>query len=258
MSKRTFKIEWGPGKPRKRTSAANWALPLKWNREAIAEGVRKRVFCASLADVFDNEVDPQWRVDLLALIAVTPHLDWLLLTKRIGNVNAMLIEAKLLSTNWDGVDVKNIPCPSPAFDMLLGWLGGRPPANIWIGATTCNQAEADRDIPKLLDVPAAKRFLSIEPMLGRIEIGFALPWQLADSRYKNSIDWVIVGGESSPGARPMKPNWVRRIRDECTNAGVAFLFKQWGEFDVDGVRVGKKTAGRILDGAEYNAVPLSS
>ena len=129
MDTRMHKVQWGSGNPRRRTSPANWRQPLLWERDwenfLTLYGRRRRVFCASLADVFDNAVDPQWRADLFALIAQTPHLDWLLLTKRIGNAKAML------------GDYKTVP--------LL--------PNIWIGATICNQEEADRDIPKLLAVP---------------------------------------------------------------------------------------------------------
>ena len=210
---------WGPGAPRRRTSAANWALPKRWNAQAAAfmaqHGRRQRVFCASLADVFDNAVDPQWRDDLFELIAATPNLDWLLLTKRIGNVGNML------------------PVP---FDF------DRHFPHVWIGATIVNQAEADRDIPKLLDVPARVRFLSMEPLLGPVDIK---PWlqqkffhggralngrAMMRSHPTERLDWVIVGGESGPGARAMHPDWARSLRDQCQNAGVPFLFKQWGNW----------------------------
>jgi protein gp37 len=139
-------VNWGPGAPRRRTSEANWKKPLKWNREAqaffAAHGRRQRVFCASLADVFDNAVDPQWRRDLFNLILQTPHLDWLLLTKRIGNVSGVIR------------------------DQLLHPL----PPNVWMGITVVNQEEADRDIPKLLAIDASVRFLSMEPLLGHIDL----------------------------------------------------------------------------------------
>jgi protein gp37 len=271
-AKRSGQVQWGQGAQRSRTTAANWQNPIKWNREAERLGVRQRVFCASLADVFDNEVPEQWRRDLFNLILSTPHLDWLLLTKRIGNA-AKMIDAAAHPIAW--------PWP-----------------NVWIGATICNQEEADRDIPKLLKVPAAKRFLSIEPMLGAIDLrmtnGIVHGQDAAD--YK--LDWVIVGGESGPQARPMHPDWARSIRDQCADEGVAFLFKQWGEWEiastanghhdsnmntnkahwvfVDGhtqkpswirsglfrevnvyamTKVGKNKAGRLLDGREWNGVP---
>ena len=290
-------INWGPGAPRRRTSASNWALPIRWNAQATAfmaqHGRRQRVFCASLADVFDNAVAPQWRADLFALIASTPNLDWLLLTKRIGNVQGML--AELAHGN----------------DPELSLLDMMPLPNVWIGATIVNQEEADRDIPKLLAVPARVRFLSMEPLLGPVTLrevhsdmceidaltgdhGVLRPLR---GRSEAKVHWIIVGGESGPGARPMHPDWARSLRDQCKAAGVPFLFKQWGEWaqaaelpvhpeatrlpgnlcrvtrdgvtadhyvaiSTDGGRkryelrhVGKKSAGRLLDGREWNGAP---
>ncbi|KKK91124.1 hypothetical protein LCGC14_2716100, partial [marine sediment metagenome] len=181
---------WGSGKPRRRTSEANWRKPLKWNRKAEASGEVCRVFCGSLCDVFDNEVPAAWRADLFNLIRDTPNLTWMLLTKRIGNA------AKMLPANWGD---------------------GYP--NVWLGATIPNQAEADRDIPKLNDIAAAKRFISYEPALGPLFV----------PRY--GVDWIICGGESGPGARMMHPEWARSVRDQCAGengAGVSFFFKQWG------------------------------
>ena len=291
-------INFGPGAPRRRTSAANWALPKRWNAQADAfmaqHGRRQRVFCASLADVFDNAVDPQWRADLFELIRATPNLDWLLLTKRIGNVGNML------------------PVP---FDF------DRHFPNVWIGATIVNQAEADRDIPKLLQVPARVRFLSMEPLLGPVDLtsievfgGDAEIFPLKGTTNcvndegepaddVPALDWVIVGGESGPGARPMHPDWARSLRDQCEAAGVPFLFKQWGEWadiSVAGIgasgpitnragdvmnwmrqsvtftdgskatvqahswtghatdlmyRIGKKATGRLLDGRTWDGFP---
>lgn len=286
---RAMKVGWGADATRHRTAHTTWAQPKTWNDHADAfqakHGRRQRVFCASLADVFDNAVDPQWRADLFALIESTPHLDWLLLTKRIGNALPMMY--------------------GPLLDRANGWT---PPLNLWIGATIVNQEEADRDIPKLLAVPAARRFLSMEPLLGPVDLSTdrgakALPlyWEgsktdgpipihcaLTD-RYLGSferrgwvktsenmspwLDWVIVGGESGPGARPMHPDWARSLRDQCAGAGVPFLFKQWGEWlpamqdgnperkcweinaSDDPIRVGKKAAGRLLDGITHDGYP---
>lgn len=233
-------VNWGPGAPRRRTSAANWRKPLAWNAahaEFFAQhGRRQRVFCASLADVFDNAVDPAWRADLFELIEQTPNLDWLLLTKRVGNVRSM--------------------APLP-------WLTEGWPANVWLGASIVNQAEADRDIPKLLAMPARVRFLSMEPLLGPVDLRFKI-----QPAFHGPVDWVIVGGESGPSARPMHPGWARGLRDQCAAAGVSFLFKQWGEWAPTGQRrsilgcelhdmqrVGKKAAGRILDGAQHDGFP---
>lgn len=260
-------INWGPGAPRRRTSVSNWNLPRRWNAQAEAfqaqHGRRQRVFCASLADVFDNAVSREWRDDLAALILDTADLDWLLLTKRIGNAGAMLGEMFL-----DG-----------------------PPSNVWLGATVVNQAEADRDILKLLRIPASVRFLSMEPLLGPVSFEgfFANPSNIADgTNALEELDWVIAGGESGPGARPTHPNWHRELRDQCEAVGTPFLFKQWGEFAPalsglyfhpleggpqfrprvadqtthdfgDGygaVRIGKKAAGRELDGKTWDEFPV--
>jgi protein gp37 len=267
MDKRYGKVQWGPGKPRVRTAPATWRKPLLWEREheafMLAHGRRRRVFCASLADVFDNEVAPQWRADLFKLIEATPHLDWLLLTKRIGNAHEMMFAAR----------------------------GGHLPllSNVWLGATVVDQAEVVRDIPKLLRVPARVRFLSVEPMLGPVDLtGVKLPMlgksfetvnvlQRKDSLQRGAarvtIDWVICGGESGPGARPLHPEWVRSLRDQCAAAGVPFHFKQWGEWlpglqdgkPTTGVmvinagdkpmRVGTARAGRSLDGRTHDEFP---
>lgn len=271
-------VTWGG--ERRRTSAANWKQPLQWNAQAQREGRRMRVFCASLADVFDNDVPPVWRADLFELIDATPNLDWLLLTKRIGNVKAMLEE---VSTT---LALRETGAPWP------------PRPNVWLGATVVNQAEADRDIPKLLAVPARVRFLSIEPMLGPIDLrrigrytnpnrnidalrGIYTQGILAMSPAEGSsmvssdiggprLNWVICGGESGPGARPMHPDWARSLRDQCAAAGVPFLFKQWGEHAPNWLnddaghkipgsewidRLGKKAAGRVLDGRTHDGFP---
>jgi protein gp37 len=230
-------------------SEATWKLPLKWERNAeafyAAHGRRQRVFCASMSDVFDNQAPTAWRIQLFNLIASTPSLDWLLLTKRIGNAADMIEMALMFGT------VKPVaPWPWP---------------NVWLGATVVTQDEADRDIPKLLTTPAAVRFVSIEPMLGAIDLtSVAWPappghrvdvlrrgyWNKAGwlamgpaaglgeprggftnhSDMPGRLDWVICGGESGPGARPMHPDWARSLRDQCAAAGTPFLFKQWGEY----------------------------
>lgn len=263
-----FGIDWGAGKPRKRTSPSNWFQVVRWNRRAeiqfnawqgfkkeypvsdeelIERGFVKptppRVFCASLADVFDNEVPLSWRADLFELIANTPFLDWMLLTKRIVNV------AKFIKDDHSiGAALIN--------------------DNVSLGITVCNQEEADRDIPKLLSVPAHKRFLSIEPMLGKINFRWNtdLILKATGEKYREyldrtgsineyealkKLDLIIVGGESGQNARPMHPDWARSISDQCNEAGVDFHFKQWGEFNSNGERVGKKAAGRLLDGIEH-------
>lgn len=291
---RTLGVAWGPRQARMRTSEANWAQPRRWNARAdqfIAEhGRRQRVFCASLADVFDNEVPVQWRISLMKLILETPNLDWLLLTKRIGNA------AEMLDVAFRAVHAQR-----------ERWQDNVPP-HVWIGATICNQDEADRDLPKLLQVPAHRRFVSVEPMLGPIDLGLVCENWSEDiamdpetgahecckacdhTGVGNAIDWVICGGESGHKARPMHPAWARGLRDQCAAAGVPFLFKQWGEWlpareersitgpvlvlegsapftdrprwhpFEDGQQsayIGKKAAGRRLDGVEHLSIPAS-
>ena len=246
-AKRSGHVKWGSGQPRRRTSDANWRMPLKWNREAERTGVRPRVFCASLADVFDNEVDPAWRADLFKLIADTQNLNWLLLTKRVGNVMKMANE------------VADMPRTGSHTGHLIAhqWRNGSPPKNVWLGATVVNQEEADRDIPKLLDVPARVRFLSMEPLLGPVDLNYvrqriqAQRSQLARAiNGETWLDWVIVGSESGPGARrdPNMVSWVASLRDQCVDAGVAFLWKQ-------DVINGKKIGAPQLEGQSWQQFP---
>lgn len=339
---------WGPMGTRVVAAESYWRLPEKWNRDAsfvvdLGEP-RPRVFCASLADVFEDWQGPmtgtdgrygfqsvgcsEWvwsdlavtnqedeyrpltmdhvRARLFRLIDATPNLDWLLLTKRPENIVRMMPERS-----------PRRQCPAGVSDVY------RP--NVWLGTSVENQATADERIPHLLRVPAAVRFLSLEPLLGPVDLSrFHIGWsrcpacqQAADPSTENPLGseiycrgcehdeplpvdgrhlhWVIVGGESGPNARPMHPNWVRSIRDQCQAAGVPFHFKQWGAFepvtplyrgrddtletggevvvnsdgtihnDRDGQpndphawlmhRVGKKSAGRLLDGRTWDEVP---
>jgi protein gp37 len=267
---------WGAGVPRRFFGAEHWEKPRKWNAKAAAAGRRLKVFCASMADVFDNEVADEHRERLWQLIRETPAIDWQIVTKRIGNAR------KMLPADW-----------------------GNGYSNVWLLSTVVNQEEVDRDVPKLLATPARRRGLSIEPMLGPIDLtrldvglGFganclAWPSMSGPGRGIGRLDWIIVGGESGPGARPLHPDWVRTIRDQCQRAGVAFFFKQWGEWaetkpvaggdlggdmrrglvrfveadrepdghfrkgDVIMRRVGRKEAGRALDGATYSEFPSS-
>jgi protein gp37 len=116
------------------------------------------------------------------------------------------------------------------------------PANVWMGVSVENQRWASR-IDDLRSVPAAIRFLSVEPLLGSLKLNL------------DGIHWVIVGGESGPGARPMRADWATDVRDQCTRAGVRFFFKQWGAHDESGVRRGKKATGRMLQGRTWSELP---
>lgn len=299
--------QWGKGRPRKRTSLANWKLPLKWNKAAGAEAIaadhiladekageanrewaenwhRPRVFCASLADWLDDDVPVEWLLDLLATMHCTPHLDWLMLTKRPQNfrdrldaVMDFLLGPCSLGIAFLGTYISN---------MRDGWRGitysapGVGRENYWIGASVEDQARADERIPRLLAIPASVRFLSCEPLLGPVNIH--LDWEIGAyepgnpspirNRRASVIHWVIAGGESGPGARPPNPQWFRDLRDQCRFADVPFLFKQWGEWISvseqagpgvihefpDGRcvrRNGKKQTGRLLDGREWDEFP---
>jgi protein gp37 len=193
MDTRYGRAKWGPGEDRVLTSDANWAKPRAWNRAAAAAGTRPFVFCASLADVFDNEVDEQWRIRLWRLIEETPHLVWLLLTKRISNVLKM-------------TDVERC--------CHLGM------ANVAIGSTFGNQEEYDRDRMKLWEVKERREplftFGSFEPLLGPVILDRYAP------------DWIIVGGESGPHARDMDLDWPRGMHRQSVALNRVFNFKQVG------------------------------
>lgn len=214
-AKRSGLVEWG--KARRLTSAAAWQKPIKLHA-AIPEGETQLMFCASLADVFDNEVEPMWRHRLFALIRSTPRLNWLLLTKRIGNVKAML------PSDW----YTNVPGVSK--------FHGYP--NVWLGISVVNQEEAERDIPKLLAIPAAIRFLSCEPLLGPINFNGCWvdhPNPAMHENWLEALDWVIVGGESGHGARPMEPQWAIDLVAQCQAVETAVFMKQgsqanWQDF----------------------------
>lgn len=221
---------WGAKAARTRTGVKNWNRVRRWNRLAAESGKRTIVFCASLADVFDNHrsIEPAWREDLWSLIRETPNLAWMLLTKRPQNI------ARFLPADWgDGY------------------------ANVALGASAENQAETDRRVPVLLSTPAAGRFLSMEPLLEPVRVP-------AGALGAGLIDYVIAGGESGDFARRTDPSWFRSVRDQAVAAGIAFHFKQWGEFGPTGERVGVDAAGIDLDGRTWQdrlpiaAVPVAA
>ena len=228
-ARRTGFDVWGADAPRRRLSDHYWRQPLRWDQDAAQSGQRARVFCASMADVFErNSALDDLRERLWTLVGITPNLDWLLLTKRPHLARQL--------TPWANA-----------------W-----PTHVWLGTTVENQFFADHRIPFLLDVPCRYRFLSCEPLLGPVDL----------STYIAGLHWIIAGGESGSSARPTHPDWVRGLRDQCVNAGVAFHFKQWGNWyphekcgvEHDGtvtsfVRMSKKTAGRVLDGWTWDELP---
>lgn len=190
-------LRWGPTAPRIRTKT--WKEPLKWNRKAAEDGVRRRVFCASLADVFEDrpELVP-WRADLFGLIMDTPHLDWLILTKRPENI------LRLHPERWLGEH----------------WMTRWP--NVWFGTTVEDQRRVNERLPHLLRVPAMVRFLSCEPLLQGINIGAQPDWPQV------SVDWVIIGGESGGGARPFHVEWGRSLIKQTRRFSGAPFVKQLG------------------------------
>lgn len=237
-----------------RSKPATFNKPLHWKDQA-------KVFVCSWSDFFIEDAD-EWRDDAWEIMRKTPHLTYLLLTKRPENI------ADRLPVDW--------PLP-----------------NVWLGVTAENQEQADKRIPILLSIPAVLRFVSVEPMVGPVELRPEWLLCLSEGQHMNIVEcghgllnWVIVGGESGPGARPCHPDWIRSLRDQCEKAGWAFMFKQWGEWvpefhpawtnkheqsdvfveiiTVDGhedykglymAKVGTKKSGHLLDGVEHMEFP---
>jgi protein gp37 len=259
---------WGPNALRRKVKGGIAKLH-KINRDApkfkAEHGHWPRVFCSSLSDVFDNAVPESYRLEAFPEIEASKNCQIQLLTKRIGNVE------KLIPYDW-------------ANNRNDGW-----PSHVGLMITVVNQAEANRDIPKLLAIKARLGIpwigISYEPALGPLYLSLLSVGARGEGRvvgdtydaltglavYSTAIgyvrrpngptlDWVICGGESGPNARPMHPDWARSIRDQCAASGTPFFFKQWGEWaprdNIPAVfRVGKKVAGRLLDGREWNEVP---
>lgn len=199
MSQRYGWAKWGKGQKRRLTSESNWKKPVSWNAEAARKGTRYRVFCASLADVMDLEVPNEWREKLWDLISRTPNLDWLLLTKRPQHFKRFLPWMKTKSAPWP---------------------------NVWLGTTTESQRRFDERVPILTATPAALRFLSMEPLIGPIEVKALI--NPATTKSAHQIDWAIVGGESGPGSRQLKIDWVKDIVKKCKASGVDVFVKQMG------------------------------
>ncbi len=211
---------WGKDAPRYRTSPSNWKKPLSWNRKAEREGVRYRVFCGSQMDVFEERDDlDAWRDDLWRLIDATPHLDWLLLTKRPENIDDML-PVRWLAKGFRGI-----------------------PPQVWFGTSAGCQETADAAVPELVKWygKVSHLFVSAEPLLGATDLR---PWI-------DRLSWVIAGGESGNKARAMDEASVRDLRDQCAARGVPFMYKQ----KLDGRK--KKVSLPLLDGVRHAAFPES-
>lgn len=218
----------------------------------------KRVFVNSMSDLFHKDVPDDYIAQVFAIMALAPEITFQILTKRHGRMRSLLNS----EAHWRRVGVGGV----------------RVLPNVWLGVSVEDQQRADLRIPALLDTPAAVRWLSCEPLLGPVDLGAAFGTNYGgDPREdETGVDWVVVGGESGPGARPMHPEWARTLRDQCQAAGVPFHFKQWGEwvpedqspedavipgtyrFDepTGTIRLGKKTAGRELDGRTWDEWPV--
>lgn len=248
--------------------------PLRWKKPRM-------IFVCSMGDLFHEDVPEIEIIRVFAVMADAQQHTYLVLTKRPERMKEVLTSPSIANDVWlmtnTGISEDKPIWPLP---------------NVWLGVTAENQARADERIPILLQIPAAVRFVSVEPMLGPVDLSLSDGVDLSmsvgtglkpgKSYLINSLDWVICGGQTGPGARPMHPDWVRSLRDQCKEAGVPFFFKSWGEwmpsyqtgatFELSRLKtdevvmsgpghgvvmkkVGKKTAGRLLDGQEWNQYP---
>lgn len=268
--------------------------PLRWKRP-------RRIFVNSMGDLFHEDVPDEWINKVFAVMAMSTQHTFQILTKRPERMREYM--SKLLNemqASWNIIKFL-LSGVTPPEEIITDW----PLPNVWLGVSVEDQARADERIPLLLQTPAALRFISCEPLIGPVDL-WCVP---SDHRGKRNalsqysycelcgedsglpkLDWVIVGGESGPDARPMHPDWVCLIRDQCSAASVPFFFKQWGEWapllpehegrrdwmildsgggldipddrwpdetqgEIAVVKVGKHAAGRTIDGREWNQMP---
>ena len=253
-------------------------IPLKWKKPC-------RIFVNSMSDLFHRDVPFEFIDRVFAVMALCPQHIFQVLTKRPERMAEYQHRSKEMVSYWMGkfVEKDRMETVGRAFDAQAELNAGRPRPNVWLGVSAEDQKRADERIPHLLKCPAAIRFLSCEPLLGPVDVRDYLEFVTKvegclDSA--NPIQWLIAGGESGPGARPLHPEWVRSLRDQCASTCTAFFFKQWGAWKplstTDGrqllpfgeyviptaknkgfgfLNVGKKAAGRLLDGREHNEFP---
>jgi protein gp37 len=233
--------------------------PLQWRRP-------RKIFVCAHGDLFHESVPDEWIDRVFGVMAVAKHHTFQVLTKRAGRMRDYVAGlgnafprlergARLVgyTLNFEGLPMVRFPLP-----------------NVWLGVSVEDQAAADARIPLLLQTPAAVRWISAEPLLGAVDLpglffyGVERNGGVVPLREKGhpQLDWVVVGGESGTNARPMHRAWARSLRDQCAAAGVPFLFKQWGEWApaanpnrIDFERVGKRAAGRLLDGVQHDGYP---
>jgi protein gp37 len=250
-------------------------LPLKWKKPC-------RIFVNSMSDLFHKDVPFDFIDKVFAVMTVTPQHTYQILTKRPERM-VEYFKSRTTTLQWGAAAYET-------FGQLIAEVGEieYPLRNVWLGTSVEDQATADERIPELQTVPATVRFLSCEPLLGPIDLRMDTRAYLGEGE----IHWVIAGGESGHRARPMHPDWVRSLRDQCKTTGVPFFFKQWGEWTpvkfgqrgssgknigyfnfcgqwISGENVneevyvsplnmravGKKESGRLLDGIEWNEYP---
>lgn len=223
--------EWGRGRPR--VLAKNWNDPVRWNKRAaplrlenaVGESFtvsarRPRVF-PSLCDWLDDEVPIEWLARFLTLIHETPHLDWLLLTKRPENFGTRANRASAYLFR-DPVG------EALAAEWVESWLDGNAPANVWFGVSVEDQERAEERIPQLLQIPARCRWLSLEPLLGPVELAYPC-FNGADSFGSlEGLHWLVIGGESGPKARPCAIEWVQSLVNQGREASLPVFVKQLG------------------------------
>lgn len=250
--------------------------PLRWQKP-------RRIFVNAQSDLFHKEVPNEFIARVFAVMALAPQHTFQILTKRPGRMRSLLnspgwpglvafyMGQSVLVQKGDRLEFDTRCRPEPALALLET---GQPLPNVWLGVSVEDQKTAELRIPLLLDTPAAVRWLSCEPLLGALNLAHMDVERHSTSMYfinaltgRNrdmgrpcagvpSIDWVVVGGESGPNARPMHPDWARSLRDQCVAAEVPFHFKQWGEWQ-GGSRVGKRAAGRLLDGRTWDEYPTT-
>lgn len=308
--------QWGEGLARIVTRPDGskdhrWTGKIRFNTHALTQPLRwkrpRRIFVNSTADTFHDGVTDDQLDQIFAIMALCPQHTFQVLTKRPERAAQYLsaARARLMEFICDGVVDSELPvllsCPPamvPPPDLVASGLPvidltAWPLPNVWIGTSISDQASADAMIPHLLNTPAAVHFLSVEPMLGPVDIEQWMHdshcWEFPGTCIcleprEVHIEWVICGGESGPGARPMHPDWARSLRDQCHAAGVSFFFKQWGEWapcigkpvthrwrkngsfeafdggptypgEQGAARIGKRAAGRLMDGREWNEMP---
>jgi protein gp37 len=246
----------------------------------------RRIFVNSMSDLFHENVSDEWIDKIFAVMALCPQHTFQILTKRPRRMLNWATKAftekgglrigEMAASLFKGMGLKDRHLSMAEQAAVSNQFEWRELEHVWLGVSVEDQKTADERIPLLLQTPAAVRFISAEPLLGPIDAYQYLGAgrnPIGPAYGGSGLDWVIVGGESGPGARPMHPDWVRSLRDQCVAAKVAFFFKQWGEWlpamsdgaDLESgitincadepVRVGKKAAGALLDGREWREFP---